>query len=195
MKVIADIKVPETKYPVIDTIRNRWSARAFSNEPVSKETMFAILEAASWAPSAFNEQPWGYVVGMRQNEKGFKMLLDCLSPGNAAWAKNAGVLILSYAKLTVTPTGNPNASALHDTGMANQNLLLQATAMNVYGHIMGGFDKQKAIDDFGLTDDYAPVCMIALGYLDEPESLEEPFRSRELTPRTRKPISSFTAWI
>lgn len=195
MKAIASVKVPETSYPVIDTIRNRWSTRAFSGELVSKETMLTLFEAASWAPSAFNEQPWGYVVGMKQNEKGFKMLLDCLNPGNAAWAKNAAVLVLSYAKLTVTQNGAPNPNALHDTGMANENLLLQATSMDLYGHVMAGFDKQKAIDDFGLTDDYVPVCMIALGYLGNAEDLEEPFRSREIIPRTRKPASSFVAWI
>lgn len=191
---VLDIKAARTEYAVADVIKNRWSPRSFSPKEIEKKYFAAILEAASWAPSAMNEQPWGYVAAMKQNEEGFDKLLKLVVPGNALWAKNAAALVLSYAKLTYA-NGAENVSALHDTGMANQNLLTQALTLDIYGHVMGGFDKKKAAEEFGLTEDYAPVCIIALGYPDDPEKLEEPFRTRETAARTRKSLDNFVAWI
>jgi nitroreductase len=189
------IKEGKSERPVNSLLLNRWSARSFAHQQISEQELETILEAASWAPSAMNEQPWRYIAALKQNPDGFKSLLNCLAPGNAIWAKNAAVLILCYAKKTYTQNGNLNISAGHDTGMANQNLLLQAISMHIYGHIMGGFDKNKARLDFNLNEDMEPICIIALGYLGEAEQLEEPFKEREITPRSRKPLSEFSTFI
>ena len=189
------IKEGKTEKPVNPLLLNRWSARSFATQQISEQELETILEAASWAPSAMNEQPWRYIAALKQNPDGFKAVLNCLVPGNAIWAKNAAALILCSAKKTYTQNGNPNVSAGHDTGMSNQNLLLQAFSMHIYGHIMGGFDKNKAKADFNLNDDLEPICIIALGYLGEAEQLEEPFKEREITPRSRKPLSEFATFL
>lgn len=185
------IKEAITKYPVHDLILKRWSPRAFATTPVSQSQLDTILTAASWAPSSGNEQPWRYITALKENEKGFSALLNCLLPSNAVWVKNAPALLLCYTKLTYTKSGKDNVNAFHDAGLANQNLLLQAVSMKIYGHAMEGFDKAKAVHDFKLSSDFQPVCMIALGYLGEAENLDEPYKTRELTPRMRKALDEF----
>jgi len=180
-----------TSYAVNDLILKRWSPRSFSPAPVSQSQLDTIITAASWAPSSANEQPWRYITALKQNEKGFSALFNCLLPGNAVWVKNAAAIILCYTKLTYTKGGKNNVNAFHDAGMANQNLLLQAVSMQIYGHPMEGFDKAKTVHDFKLSSDFQPVCMIALGYLGEAENLEEPNKTRELTPRDRKALTEF----
>ena len=118
-------------------------------------------------------------------------MVDCLMPGNQPWAKNAPVLILALAK-TEYDNGTPNGAALHDLGMANANLILEATALGLHGHFMGGFDRAKAQEVFQLPATLQPVVMIALGYLGDAEQLEEPFLSREKAPRQRKPLADIT---
>lgn len=184
-------KIAETKFAVHPLIAGRWSPRAFDPKPIGDEPFYALFEAASWAPSAMNEQPWRYVAARKENETGFQKLLDCLLPGNARWAKNAAALILVYCKTTYTKNGEPNVTALFDTGSANQNLLLQAFSAGIYSHVMGGFDRTKARDVFSIPEGYEPVCMIALGYPGDAESLEEPFKLRETAPRSRKPLDEF----
>ncbi|HEY8401736.1 MAG TPA: nitroreductase family protein [Cytophagaceae bacterium] len=186
-----NIKIPNTENPVSKFIINRWSPRAFNEKAISRKDLNTILEAASWAPSANNEQPWRYIVALRENHEAFETLVSILNPSNAVWAKHAAALLLSYCKLKISDGEAENPTAMHDTGMANQNLLLQALDLGIYGHVMGGFDKQKAIDTLGLTNDYKPICMIALGYPGTPDQLDEPFKTRELTPRNRKPLSEF----
>lgn len=181
------IKVPETKYPVLPAIVNRWSARSFSEKPITQESLNTILEAASWSFSAMNEQPWRYIVGFKGTET-HDLLVKCLKHGNEPWAKKAAVLLVSLAKTTLSRDGSENHSAMHDVGAANMLLTLQATSMGIYTHLMGGYEVQSVIQDFKLSKEYQPVVVIALGYLDSPEKLEEPFHSREITPRVRKPI-------
>lgn len=187
------IKNATTLYPLHPVIKNRWSARAFAGRALSPEALNTLLEAASWAPSAMNEQPWRYVAALKQHDAGFGKLLSILNPANASWAKGAAALLLSYTK-TQSASGAPNTSAMHDTGMANQNILLQGMSMDIYGHVMGGFDRQKARELFGLGEGEEPVCVIALGYLGNPENLEEPFLTRETTPRSRKALADFVIY-
>ncbi len=184
-----------TFYAVHDLILKRWSPRSFSAEPISQLHLDTMLTAASWAPSSANEQPWRYITALKQNEKGFSALFNCLLPGNAAWVKNAAAIILCYTKLTYAKNGKDNVNAFHDAGLANQNLLLQAIAMGIYGHPMEGFDKVKAVHDFNLSSDFQPVCMIALGYLGDAGNLEEPYKTRELSPRERKPLNEFVSTL
>jgi len=182
-------KEARTIYPVHDFIRDRWSARAFSAQPIPQHELMTLLEAASWASSSMNEQPWVYLYAHR-GEEAFNRMYECLMPGNR-WADGAAVMLLSLARKNHAANGKPNRYAMHDVGAANTTLLLQAASMEIYGHMMGGFDMHKAIEAFQIPEDLEVVCFIALGYLDEPEKLEEPFRTREVMPRNRMPIEAF----
>lgn len=183
-------KIANTQYPVLDVIRNRWSARSFSEKQITPEQLNTLFEAASWAFSANNAQAWNYIYAFNGSE-GFDKLVDCLMPGNQPWAKNASVLLLNIADKWMGD--RPYNAAKHDVGAANATLALQATSMGIYNHVMGGFSSAKAIETFGIdTEKQEPVVMIALGFLDDADKLEEPFRTRETTPRTRKSIEEFT---
>ncbi len=182
-----DIKIPHTTGPVMDAITHRWSPRSFAERPLAETDVETILEAATWAFSASNEQPWRYVYGHRGTPL-FDTLTGLLMPGNQVWAKNAAVLMVSLIQ-THNAAGKPNTWAMHDLGAANFALMLQANALGIYGHVMGGFDQLRTVTELELPEGIAPVAMIALGYLDPAEKLPEPFLTRELAPRTRKPVS------
>lgn len=187
-------KLAATQQPVQDLIRKRWSPRAFSSDGIATEDLQTILEAASWAASANNEQPWRYFYG-KNGQSGFDTIFRTLMPGNQPWAKNAAVLLVSVARKTFAANGKPNPFAQHDVGMANAQLLLQAAALNIYGHAMGGFDKETLRQVLHLPEDQEPVCVIALGYKAPAETLEEPYLSRELAPRTRKPLTEISCEV
>ncbi|MFA7418321.1 MAG: nitroreductase family protein [Melioribacteraceae bacterium] len=185
-------KQAKTKNNVHELIRKRWSARSFSEKEITQEELETILEAAGWAFSSMNYQPWRYIYAHKKDEANFQKFVDCLSGGNAPWAKDASVLLMSLAKKNFD-NGSPNHSALHDVGAANATLILQATSMKIYGRLMGAFDRRKAIELLNIdTNEYEPVVFIALGYLDTPEKLNEPYRTREVSPRTRKEVAEFT---
>ncbi|WP_210516145.1 nitroreductase family protein [Hymenobacter terricola] len=179
-----------TTYPVHDLIRSRWSPRSFSAQPVAPDTLNQVFEAASWAFSAMNAQPWQYIYAHKADTEAFQKILDCLMPGNQPWAKNAAVLVIALAK-TQLDNGQPNGAALHDLGAANATLFLEATALGLHGHVMGGFDREKTRRDFNLPEGLTPVVILGLGYLGAADQLEEPFLSRETASRTRKPVSEF----
>jgi nitroreductase len=188
------IKVANTSHPVLEWIKNRWSPRSFFQEEIEQSDLDTILEAASWAASANNEQPWHYVYAHR-GTSGYENLLETLNPSNAVWAKDAAVLVAAIANTKFSVTGKENVAAFHDVGMANAQLLLQALSMNIYGHPMGGFDKIKLAERLHLAEDQVPVCMIALGFLDVPEKLEEPLRTRETQVRQRKSIQEISTQL
>ena len=178
-----------TQFPVIEEIKKRWSPRAFdTKKSITRDDINTILEAASWAPSAMNEQPWRYVVALKEETEKFNAVVNCLFDANTLWAKNAAALVVSFAKLTYSSNGKTNSAALHDVGMANQNMLLQAASMDIYTHVMGGFDKEKVKEVFKTEPDMQPVVIIALGSLGNPEDLPEPLKVREIAARTRKNI-------
>jgi nitroreductase len=181
------IKEAKTQFPVNPLIRNRFSARAFSEEPIPSDILMRLIEAAAWAPSSMNAQPWRYLAAYR-GEKLFETMKDCLLPGNSVWAENASVLLLSYA-ITTFSNGSFNRHALYDVGAANSNLFTEATSLNIYGHTIGGFDYDRTQREFGILAPQEPVAFIALGYLGNPEILGEPFRQRELTERVRLPLT------
>lgn len=183
------MKHAPTKYPVHELIRSRWSPRAFAAQPVAPETLAQVLEAASWAFSAMNAQPWRYIYA-HQGTAAFDKMVDCLLPGNQPWARHAPVLLLALAK-THFDNGQPNAAALHDVGAANATLLLEATALNLHGHLMGGFDHDRTRQEFSLFDELQPVVFIALGYAGAAEQLDEPFRTREAGARQRLALADF----
>lgn len=183
-----NIKIPKTQFPVSEVVKKRWSARAFSSSPINEATLKTLIEAATWAASSNNEQPWLYTYALKADTERFEKFHSCLLAGNQPWAKNAAVLLLSCVRTTFAANGKPNKSALHDVGGANTTLMLEAIQHNIYGHMMGGYDVEKTKALFELPEGVEPVIFIALGYLDAPETLEEPFKTRELTARSRKKV-------
>ena len=181
-------KLPTTKNEIHPLLKGRWSTRSFSDKAISNKDLDTILEAASWSASSMNEQPWHYLV-IKKGTPAFNKAIDALMGGNQPWSKNASVLLISLAKKSFERNGNANRHAMHDVGAANTTLLLQAEELEIYGHMMGGFHYDKALELFDLDGDkYEIACFIALGFLDSPEALEEPFKSREIAPRTRKAV-------
>lgn len=182
-------KLADTLPGVHDLFRKRWSPRSFSDRPVSNHDLLIVLEAARWASSSSNEQPWRFVVTRKSDGVLHERLLAALTPSNQAWAKSAPVLLLTVAKETFTQTGATNLYARHDTGGALAHLSLQATALGLHVHSMAGFDGAKARKDLGIPEGYEPIAVVALGYLGSPDTLSETQKERELAPRKRKPLS------
>ena len=179
-----------TDFPVHDLIRNRWSPRAFSGKPVDREILASLFEAARWAPSSSNEQPWAYLVATKDNPEDFAKMLSVLVEFNASWAKSAPVLILAASRLNF-PNGNPNRNAFYDTGAATALLSVEATARGLALHQMAGFDPAKARQVFEIPADCEAIAAIALGYPGDPNSLSQKLQDRESAPRTRKPLTEF----
>lgn len=169
-------------------ITDRFSPVAFDPGTVGEEKVNRLFEAARWAPSSRNEQPWRFIYAHR-NDDVFEDMLSTLVEGNRIWAQNAPLLILSVAKTTFSNNDKPNHYALHDTGMAVANLLIQATDMGLYVHQMGGYDKEKARNVLNIPEGYQPVAMIAVGYKGNPEELPGDLGSRDRAVRKRKPRS------
>lgn len=175
-----------------ELLRRRWSPRAFSPRPVRADTLARLFEAARWAASSLNEQPWGFVVAdARDRPEDFARLLGCLNESNAVWAGAAPVLMLSVAKRRFDRGGAENRHAWHDVGQAAASLTLQATAEGLAAHQMAGFDADRAREELGLPEGWDPVAVIAVGYPGDPEALPEKLRERERAVRTRKPSSEF----
>ena len=172
-------------------IARRWSPRAFDERPVEQETLKSLFEAARWAPSSNNEQPWRFIVASKETSTDYDRLFACLVEGNRKWVFRAPVLILSVASLLFEDDGKPNRHALHDTGMAAENFVLQATALGLQAHQMAGFDAQKARETCLIPTGFDPVAMIALGYPGDPAVLPDYLREREIKPRERQPIVDF----
>ena len=179
-----EIQMNRSMHPLIV---KRWSPRSFTEENINEKDLETIFTAASWAPSSMNEQPWRYLYAHRGDED-FNKFVDCLSPTNQEWAKDAAVLIISLAEKYYARNGRPNRHYMHDTGSANVSLLLQALHLGIHGHMMGGFNIEKTIETFNIPENLEPVCFIALGYLDSPEKLDEPLRIREMAQRSRKSL-------
>ena len=180
-----------TEVPLHELIRNRWSPRAFAERPVSAETLRSLFEAARWAPSSNNEQPWAYLVATQDDAENFAKMLGVLVEFNASWARNAPVLALSVAHLKTQREGKPNRVALHDVGSATAQLTFEANSRGLMVHQMAGFDAEKARQAFAIPADWEPVAAMALGYPGNPESLPERLREREIAPRMRKPVAEF----
>lgn len=173
---------------VIEAILERWSPRAFSHKPVSREHLRKILEAARWAASSYNEQPWRFIVGHKGHPT-YQKIFDSLVEFNQSWAGSAPVLILSVASKNFAHNGAPNRFAIHDTGAATGYLSLQATTLGLHTHSMAGFDPVKARAAFRIPESYDMGAVTALGYLGDVDNLPEGLLERELAPRDRKPLS------
>ncbi len=184
-------KQADTQYPIHELLRQRWSPLAFSETMVEPEKLCSVLEAARWAASSYNEQPWSFIVATKDNQGEFERLLGCLVESNQEWAQKAPVLMLSVAKLYFERNGVENRHAFHDVGAAVAELAIQATALGLFIHQMAGFDAPKAKEVYGISEGYEPVAAIALGYVGNSETLSEKLLQRELALRTRKPLEAF----
>jgi nitroreductase len=147
------------------------------------------LEAARWAASSYNEQPWRFFVARKSDGAAHGRFVDLLVPANRVWASSAPVLIIMAAKQTFTHNGSANYYGLHDAGQALAHLMLQATALGLRAHAMAGFDHEKARKQIGIPDDYAIGAAVAIGYLGDPDQLPEQVRKSELAKRQRKQLS------
>jgi nitroreductase len=183
-------KPAETSAPIHDLIKHRWSPRAFDARPVEPEKLRSLLEAARWASSSYNAQPWSFMLATSDDRESYKRVLDTFVEFNQGWAKNAPVLGLTVAKLKFDD-GRPNRHAFHDVGQAMANLVIQAEAVGLSVHQMAGIDPEKAREIFHIPADYEAVAGFALGYAGDPASLPDQLRERELAPRERKPLHSF----
>jgi nitroreductase len=184
-------KPATTDFPVHDLIRDRWSPRAFSNKPVEREVLASLFEAARWAPSSSNEQPWTYIVATKDDVEDFAKTVSVLVEFNAGWAKGAAVLAIVVSTLTFRANGTPNRNAVYDTGASTALLSVEATSRGLAVHQMAGFDPAKAKQVFEIPEGSEAIAVLAIGYPGHPESLPDKLRDREVAPRTRKPLSEF----
>jgi nitroreductase len=180
---------PGCEYPVHPLLAERRSLLAFSSRTVEPETLACLMEAARWAPSSMNEQPWSFIVASKTHKSDFERLLSCLIEFNFQWAQHAPVLLLSIARLIFESSGEPNRHALHDVGHAIANLTFQAMVSGLVVHQVAGFDVEKARNEFSIPQDHEPVAVAAIGYAGSPASLPDKLRKKELSPRKRKPLT------
>jgi nitroreductase len=179
-----------TEHPVHDLIKHRWSPRAFSGQPVPPEILRSLFEAARWAPSSSNEQPWAFLVTTSGDKENHAKMLSTLVEFNQGWAKHAPVLAIAVSEMAFARTGKPNRNAFYDTGSAVAHLSMEATSRGLFVHQMAGFDPQKAVELLHIPNGWEPISAFTIGYPGDPESLPETLRTRELAPRERKPLVS-----
>jgi nitroreductase len=184
-------KTATTDHPVHSLVASRWSPYAFADRDVDPRDLRSLFEAARWAPSSYNEQPWSYLVALREDADGFERLLSCLVEPNQAWARHAPVLALGVARERFERNDKPNAAARHDLGLAAGNLLVEATSRGLSVHQMIGILPDRARELYRIPDHSRALTALAIGYPGAPERLPEGLRERDLQPRTRKPLSEF----
>jgi len=184
-------KPAASDHPIHELLRERWSPRAFSDKPVSADTLRSLFEAARWAPSSSNEQPWTFIVATKNDHANHAKLVSALVESNQVWAKNAPVVGIAVSHLTFARSGTPNRNAFYDTGAAMADLTIEATSQGLLVHQMAGFDSHKAIELFLIPTGWEPIAAFVIGYPGDPHSLPGNLWERELAPRTRKPLKDF----
>ncbi len=183
----SEINKAATNHPVIDFIKDRWSPVVFSNKPVISSDLMSVFEAARWAPSSRNEQPWRFLYGHNGDEV-FNQIYSTLMDGNKIWAKNAAVLIAVFSEKFSSFNQKPMKHYFFDTGSACTLLQIQAISMGIYSHTMGGFSSKKIVENFSIPDNLEPATVIAMGYLGNPNSAPKELAERDSTKRTRKDL-------
>lgn len=183
-------EVIDNPHSVLDLIVRRRSLRAYSDAPLTATQINTLFEAARWAPSSVNEQPWQYIYAVR-GEDLWDVIFETLNEGNRAWAKDAPLLVVSLARTTFLRNGRPNPSAMYDLGGANAILSLQATAMGLNVHQMGGYDHARLRQVLRVPSGVELGVVMAIGFPGDADQLPEPLRERERMPRVRRPVSDF----
>ena len=183
-------KPATTQVPIHEVIANRWSGRAYDPlRPVTREQVISLLEAARWAPSCYGDQPWRLVLWNKSEDAAaWQTAFDSLAPGNQAWVKDAPLLVLVCADSLFNHNGQPNRWAQYDTGAAAENLCLQAEALGLMAHQMGGFDPVRARAIAGVPEQFTLMAMISAGYPADPATFGVEVAERENSPRKRRAL-------
>ncbi len=184
------LKPAITQVPINETIANRWSGRAYdASKQVSHEQIIALLEAARWAPSCFGDEPWRFIVWDKNADaSAWQQGFECLVPGNQGWVKDSPMLMLVCADTLFGHNQTPNRWSQYDTGAAAENLCLQASHMGLMAHQMGGFNADKAREQFAIPAQYTPMAMICVGYAADIATGTGEALTREMVERKRKPL-------
>jgi nitroreductase len=186
-----NIKKAVTDYPIQHALADRWSPYGFEDRLVAEADLLSLFEAARWAASSYNEQPWNYLVATRETPKEFGRLLSCLVEANQAWAKAAPVLVLGVVSLRFAKNNQNNRAAVHDLGLAAGNLLVEATARGLSVHQMIGILPDRAREVYQIPEHFEAWTAMAIGYKADPAKLSDALKERDLTPRQRKPLNEF----
>jgi nitroreductase len=186
-----NIKKATTDHPIIRILAERWSPYGFADRLVAESDLLSLFEAARWAPSSYNEQPWNYLVATRADPREFARLLACLVEANQAWAETAPVLVLGVVSLQFAKNNQDNRAAIHDLGLAAGNLSIEATARGLSVHQMIGILPDKAREAYQIPEHYEAWTAMAIGYKADPATMPDALRERDLTPRQRKPLAEF----
>jgi nitroreductase len=188
---MSGLKQANPDHPIHELLVKRWSPYAFADRSVAVDDLRSLFEAARWAASSYNEQPWRYIVATRESPAEFERLLSCLVEGNQPWANRVPVLALGCAALNFAQNNQPNRVALHDLGLASANLSLEATARGLSVHQMAGILPDRARELYQIPIDVQPLTGLAIGYVGTPDALPESYGKRDLSQRQRKPVSEF----
>jgi nitroreductase len=180
-----------TNHPIHGLLAERWSPYAFQDRLVSEGDLCSLFEAARWAASSYNEQPWSYIVSTKENPELFQQLLSCLVDANQVWAKDAPVIALGIVSHKFTRNQEDNRAAIHDLGLATSNLVVEATAREIFVHQMIGILPDKARELFEIPEGYEAWTAMAIGYQGDPMTLPDALMERDLMPRQRKPLEQF----
>jgi nitroreductase len=184
-------KTAETDHPIHESIAKRWSPYVFSDKPVSREDLLSLFEAARWAASSFNEQPWRYIMATKESPDEFERLLGCLVEANQDWARRAPVLMLGVVSTKFARNGNDNRVAFHDLGLASASLTFEATSRGLFVHQMAGILPDKARETYAIPEGFEPWTGLAIGYADDSDDVPGQLRARETAPRQRKKLNEF----
>ena len=184
-------KKAQTCVPIHSLIAKRWSGRAFdATRLIGEQEVLSLIEAARWAPSCYGAQPWRYIVCNKQTHlDAWQKAYDCLVEGNRSWAQNVPLFFIATAASLFDYNNEPNRWCGYDTGAASENLSLQAAAMDMMVHQMGGFDSDKLCKSFDIPEPYIPFAVIAVGYQLADEAIEESLKSREYSERARNSLN------
>lgn len=181
-------KPAHTRSPIHEYLADRWSPRAFSAKAIDQETLVSLFEAARWAPSGNNSQPWRFLLATQKNPQAFETMADCLNPSNKRWAEKAYMLLAVIVEQQAPNAERPNDAAEYATGLAVASLTLEATARGLYLHQMGGINRDKLRESYQIPEGYVPRVVIAIGYQGELKDLPEDLQARETAERSRKAL-------
>ncbi len=185
------IKYADTERAIQPLLSRRWSPYVFDARGVAPGDLAALFEAARWAPSSYNEQPWRYLVARREEAPAFAKLLSCLVEANQVWARHAGALALGVAMRSFSRNGKPNRAAEHDLGLASGNLCAEATARGLSVHQMIGILPERARELYAIPAEAEPLTALAIGHAGENPALSEAMQQRDREPRARKRLPDF----
>lgn len=183
-------KPAKTTFSIHPLLTKRWSPRAFSRQPVEREKLQRIFEAARWAPSASNEQPWSFIIGF-EGDATFRLIFDTLVEFNQLWVKTAPMLVVAVGRKASSKSGKPNEYYRYDVGQALAHLTIQAASEDLFVHQMGGFDANKLSKSLFINDDHEPVSVFTIGYQGDYRELHPNHQKLELADRTRKSQEDF----